>query len=417
MNTAVKSSWLDLPERSGFPIYNMPLGIGSIGDGKPFMVSRIGNFIIDIPALYKKGLLKGSGLNSKLCKEVNLNALFSLGRKKNAKLRNQLIALFSKEFDQGFHSSIQECLYDLDLVQMHLPVQPGDYTDFYSSKEHATNVGIMFRGVENALMPNWLHMPIGYHGRSSSIVISGTPIKRPSGQIQTKDGNIVYSSSKQLDIECEMAFVIGKGNPLGEPIPIKNAEEHIQGLLLFNDWSARDIQKWEYQPLGPFLGKNFASSISPWVIHPDALAPFKTTPPLQNPLPLPYLRNKNASVYDIQLEIHLITADKTSTCISKTNMKYLYWTMAQQLAHHTVNGCNMRPGDLCASGTISGPQPDSYGSLLELAWKGEKPLTLLNGEHRVFLQDGDEIVIHGYCENNDMYLELGEVRGTILSAN
>uniref|UniRef100_A0A8C9XMY6 Fumarylacetoacetase n=1 Tax=Sander lucioperca TaxID=283035 RepID=A0A8C9XMY6_SANLU len=278
---------------------------------------------------------------------------------------------------------------------MHLPADIGDYTDFYSSKDHATNVGIMFRGKENALMPNWLRLPVGYHGRASSVVVSGTPIRRPSGQMrpdQTKPP--VFGPSKQLDIELEMAFFVGGGNQLGEPIPIKKAHEHIFGMVLMNDWSARDIQAWEYVPLGPFLGKNFGTTISPWVIPMEALLPFAEPNSIQDPEPLPYLQHPDAFTFNINLFVSLKGQDMVEAAtISKSNFKYMYWTMKQQLAHHTVNGCNVRPGDLLASGTISGPDPESFGSMLELSWRGSKNIDLGGGETRTFLKDGDEVTI------------------------
>ena len=292
---------------------------------------------------------------------------------------------------------------------MHLPVTIGDYTDFYASREHATNVGIMFRGKENALMSNWLHLPVGYHGRASSVVISGADIRRPRGQVAPMGPPPEFVPLRSLDFELEMGFFISVCNELGKPISIENAHEHIFGMVLLNDWSARDIQAWEYQPLGPFLAKNFATSISPWVVTMDALEPFRVPAPRQDPAPLPYLKADSTNGLDITLEVTLQSArmDAPQT-ISRSNMKYLYWSIEQMLAHHTSTGCNMRPGDLCGTGTISGPTEDSYGSLLELTWRGEKPIQLPNGEERKFLQDGDVVTMKGYCRCRVSALGLGK---------
>jgi fumarylacetoacetase len=301
---------------------------------------------------------------------------------------------------------------------MLLPATIGDYTDFYSSREHATNVGIMFRGVENALMPNWRWLPVGYHGRASSIVVSGTGFRRPSGQL-CPDETLppVFGPSRLLDFELEVGFFVGPGNPLGEPIPIERAEEHIFGLVLVNDWSARDIQKWEYQPLGPFLGKSFATSISPWVVPLDALEPFRCAGPVQEPEPLPYLRAPVPGAFDIELGVDLDAAGESGpVTVCRSNFRHLYWSMAQQIAHHTVNGCNLRPGDLLASGTISGPTPDSYGSLLEITWRGTKPIRLPSGAERKFLADGDRITMSGSCARDGLRLGFGEVTGRVLPA-
>ncbi|MFQ5582827.1 MAG: fumarylacetoacetase, partial [Calditrichia bacterium] len=305
-----------------------------------------------------------------------------------------------------------------DDVQMLLPVEIGDYTDFYSSKEHAANVGSMFRDPENALLPNWLWLPVGYHGRASSVVISGTDIHRPKGQMKPEGAEKpVFGPCKLLDFELEMGFFTGPGNQLGHPIPVDQAYEHIFGMVLVNDWSARDIQKWEYVPLGPFLAKNFATSISPWVVTLDALKPFRTRSTKQDPPPLPYLKYKGDWSFDIHLEVLLQTKkQKESQRISLSNFKFMYWNICQQLAHHTVTGCNVRPGDLMASGTISGPTPDSYGSMLELAWRGTKPIKLANGEERKFLEDGDTVIMTGWCQGEGYRVGFGEVCGTVLPA-
>jgi fumarylacetoacetase len=303
-------------------------------------------------------------------------------------------------------------------VAMLLPAAVGDYTDFYSSREHATNVGIMLRGPDAALQPNWLHLPVAYHGRASSVVVSGTDLHRPKGQTKADTASAPsFGPSRALDFELEVGFFVGPGNDLGRPIPIDRAAEHVFGLVLVNDWSARDIQKWEYVPLGPFLAKNFGTTVSPWVVPLDALEPFRTAGPPQDPEPLPYLRTVGDWAFDVRLEVHLQTATMDRphrVCVS--NMKYLYWNVCQQLAHHTVNGCNLRPGDLLATGTVSGPTPDSYGSLLELAWKGTRPISLPTGETRVFLQDGDRVTLTGWCQGDGYRIGFGEATGRILPA-
>ena len=302
-------------------------------------------------------------------------------------------------------------------IEMMMPLQVGDYTDFYSSIEHATNVGIMFRDPDNALLPNWRHIPVGYHGRASSIVVSGAEVHRPNGQTKSPDSSFpVFGPSKQLDFELETAFVIGRDTILGDRIPIEQAEESIFGVLLFNDLSARDIQSWEYVPLGPFLSKNFASVISPWVITLDALQPFRVKGPIQEPQVLPYLQLEGKHNYDIHLEVLIKAGDKPEFSVCRSNFRYMYWNMSQQLAHHTVNGCNVRIGDLCASGTISGSEPGSFGSMLELTWRGTKPLKMPDGTERKFINDGDTIIIRGYCENESLHIGFGEVNVTILPA-
>jgi fumarylacetoacetase len=305
----------------------------------------------------------------------------------------------------------------MDEIEMQLPVQIGDYTDFYSSKEHATNVGKMFRDPENALLPNWLHLPVGYHGRSSTIIPSGTPVRRPHGQTLPKGAeNPVFGPSKLVDFELEMAFITTDANALGEPISVNEAEEYIFGMVLFNDWSARDLQKWEYVPLGPFLAKNFASSISPWIVTLDALEPFRVASPKQDPEPLPYLKQKGNKSFDIHLEVDIKTEDGSHTTVCNTNFKYMYWTMSQQLAHHTINGCKINSGDMLGSGTISGPTPDSYGSMLELSWQGTKEVLLSNGSTRKFIADNDTVIMKGYCTKNGVRIGFGEVSTKILPA-
>jgi fumarylacetoacetase len=303
-------------------------------------------------------------------------------------------------------------------VEMLLPADIGDYTDFYSSREHATNVGTMFRGADKALQPNWLYLPVAYHGRASSVIVSGTDVRRPCGQSKP-DGAAapLFGPSRALDFELEMAAFIGPGNELGRSIPISTAEKHLFGMVLLNDWSARDIQAWEYVPLGPFLAKNFATSISPWVVPMEALSPFRTAAPRQDPPPLPYLHSDDRATYDIHLEVYLQDEKMTQPQrICTSNFKFLYWTLAQQLAHHSITGCNLRPGDLLASGTISGPTPDSYGSMLELAWRGSRPLNV-GGESRTYLQDGDRVTMTAWCQGDGYRVGFGEVTARILPAH
>ena len=298
-----------------------------------------------------------------------------------------------------------------------LPVDIGDYTDFYSSREHATNVGSMFRDPDNALLPNWLHLPVGYHGRASSVVVSGTEVRRPMGQTQNGDAPPTFGPSRLLDFELELGFFTGPGNALGEPIPVEQAADHIFGFVLVNDWSARDIQKWEYVPLGPFLAKNFATSISPWIVTMDALEPFRCAGPVQDPEPLPYLRSQGPQAFDIHLEVGIQPEGAgEDDVVCRSNFRYMYWNVCQQLAHHTVTGCNVRPGDLMASGTISGPDKGSYGSMLELTWRGQHPLRLSDGSERKFLADGDTVVMRGRAEKDGLRIGFGEVSGRILPA-
>ena len=312
----------------------------------------------------------------------------------------------------------ESILIDASNVNMHLPVEIGDYTDFYSSREHATNVGTMFRDPANALLPNWLHIPVGYHGRSSSVVVSGTDVKRPYGQTKPNENEPpVFGPSRLVDFELEMGFITFDGNKLGDRISTDEAEDYIFGMCLFNDWSARDIQKWEYVPLGPFLAKNFASHVSPWIVTLDALQPYKTDGPDQDPEVFDYLKYTGQKNYDINLDVFIQPEGSEETRVSQSNFKFMYWNMSQQLAHHTVNGCNVKAGDLMGSGTISGPTPDSYGSMLEIAWKGTKPVTLNDGTERKFIQDMDTVIMRGHCDNGTVRIGFGEVSAKILPAD
>lgn len=408
-------SWIKYNKDSHFPIQNIPLGIYTININHVKKIcTRIGDTIIDLNQLSKLNffgdLNKNEDFNNAMQNE-KCNALIALGKNTLRNLRKKIVEIFDQNNTSIDHELIKKCLFKIEDVQLHLPTHIPNYTDFYSSREHATNVGTMFRDPANALLPNWLHLPVGYHGRASSIIVSGTDIRRPSGQIRPNDAEPpFFSKTKQLDFELEMAFVIGKENTLGTPIATQDAEDYIHGMMLFNDWSARDIQKWEYVPLGPFLAKNFASTLAPWIIDLDALTPFKINGPEQNPKPIEYLQLEGKNNYDISLEVYI-----NDTKVCNSNTKYLYWNIAQQLAHHTVNGCNMQIGDLCASGTISGPDPSSYGSMLELAWKGTKPITLSDGRVRKFIEDGDTVTMCAYASNEDYTIGFGEAKATIIA--
>jgi fumarylacetoacetase len=415
-------SFVPVASDSHFPIQNLPYGVFKPRTGGPPRIgAAIGEMILDLRVVDEAGLFDGPELAGKrIFQQPTLNAFMALGRAAWREARRTLQHLLGADTPTlRDNAPLRDAAFiPQDSVEMLLPADIGDYTDFYSSREHATNVGAMFRGPENALLPNWLHIPIGYHGRASSVVVSGAPLPRPLGQTKPADAPTpLFGPSRALDFELEMGFFVGPGNALGQPVPITQAADHIFGLALVNDWSARDIQQWEYQPLGPFLAKNFGTSLSPWVVTLEALEPFRLDGPPQDPTPLPYLRGGQRASYDIRLEAWLQgEAMPAPHCISRTNFKYLYWSMAQQLAHHTVGGCNLRPGDLLASGTISGPTPDSRGSLLELAWRGAQPLKFPNGETRSWLQDGDTLTLTGWCEGDGYRVGFGEVTGKILPA-
>lgn len=414
-------AFFDIPEDSDFPIQNLPFGIFCPPAGhSPRVGVAIGDSVLDLSLLAERGFFDGPELRGRqVFSARSLNAFMKLGAAARKEARRYVSRLLSGE-DARLRrdKELQKCaLIPMEDAVMELPVQIGDYTDFYASREHATNVGTMFRGKEQALPANWLHLPAGYHGRSSSVVKSGTPVCRPWGQ-QKPDAysGPIFGPSKRVDFELEVGFFISGGNPTGKPLRMEEAEEHIWGLVLVNDWSARDIQKWEYVPLGPFLAKNFATTISPWVITPEALAPFRTAGPEQKPEPLAYLKPPRPDMtYDIQLEIYLQTAAMSAAQrISASNFRYLYWNMAQQLVHHSSTGCNMRTGDLLGSGTISGPVPESYGSMLELAWNAEKPLLLPDGSRRSFLDDGDTVALRGFCKGEGYKIGFGPCDGKIV---
>lgn len=407
------TSWLDIPSDSDFSIYNLPFGIFSKKKGKTRAGIAIGNQIVDLAALAEAELIDVSPF---IFRQSTLNDFIALGKKVTNKVRLDVQRLLV-EADSPLQKKQEILILQAD-VQMHLPIHIGDYTDFYSSIEHATNVGKMFRDPENALLPNWRHIPVGYHGRASSIVVSGTPIKRPKGQVMPKDATApVFKPSGRLDFELEMGFITGKNTQLGDSVSTADAADYIFGLVLFNDWSARDIQKWEYVPLGPFLGKNFGSSISPWIVTLEALEPFKNSGPKQDPEVLPYLKYEGNQNYDVQLEVALQPENGEEQTVSSSNFKYMYWNMAQQLAHHTINGCNINVGDVMASGTISGKDESSYGSMLEISWGGSKPVTLKDGSTRTFIEDNDTVIMRGFAEKDGIKVGFGEVRGTILPAD
>merc|ERR1712130_345281 len=418
------NTWVPVQENSHFPLQNLPYGVFSTGDDTKHRIGvAIGDHVLDLSKV--SHLFTGPLMSSHqdvLCSST-LNKLMGLTRDHWAETRVTCTSLLSSG-----NASIRDnvslrsaALVPMSGVTMHLPAEIGDYTDFYSSLDHATNVGTMFRGKENALMPNWKYLPVGYHGRASSVVVSGTPIRRPHGQTKPSEDNPPqYGPCKLMDFELEMAFFFGgASNNLGEPIKMEDADKHIFGCVVMNDWSARDIQKWEYVPLGPFGAKNLGTSISPWVVTMEALAPFAVSNYEQKPQPFPYLQHSDSYTFDIDLEVSIKPpTSPESTVVSKSNFKYMYWTMKQQLVHHTVTGCNMRPGDLLASGTISGPEPGSFGSMLELSWRGAKTVPLgSSGQERKFLQDGDTVKMVGVCRGAGFTIGFGEVSGEVLPAH
>lgn len=432
-------SWIPVDTNSDFPIQNLPFGIFSppkaftakydkAKDILPRVGVAIGEYVLDLLELKKTGVFNALNFDTNVFAKSTLNDFISLGKKTTDAVRQRISKLLEERNPElrDDEKTRVKVFHKMSEVEMLLPIEIKDYTDFYSSMEHARNVGMMFRDPANALLPNWKHLPVGYHGRSSSIVVSGTNFHRPKGQMKApskspptgetlkdtqSEESIIFGPTKQLDFELEMAFVVGKETKLGESVTTKNAEEYIFGMMLFNDWSARDIQSWEYVPLGPFLGKNFCSSLSPWVVTMDALEPFRIAGPKQEPEVLPYLQFFGQKNYDINLEVII-----NDTPLSRSNFKFMYWNMCQQLAHHTVNGCNIRVGDLMASGTISGPTPDSYGSMLELSWKGTKPIKMKDGSERKFINDNDTVIMRGFAEKDGLRVGFGEVKGKVLPA-
>lgn len=418
-NNPSLTSWVEIPQDSDFPIQNLPFGIFKTQYLEPGAGVAIGNHILDLVYLNNNGFFEALYLPEGIFNQATLNDFIALGKEKNRAVRERISELLQVDNKDLRDNKIarEMALVPMSEATMLVPVQIGDYTDFYSSEQHAYNVGCLFRDPENALMPNWKHIPVGYHGRASSIVISGTDIYRPKGQQKPADAQSpIYGPSKLLDFELEMAFIVGKTTEMGDTVTTKNAEEHIFGVVMFNDWSARDIQGWEYVPLGPFLGKNFASHISPWIVTLDALEPFKVSGETQDPKVLPYLEFEGDRNYDIDLEVYIRPKNEEPTKVSHSNFKFMYWNMSQQLAHHTVNGCNVNVGDMMASGTISGPEPHQYGSMLELSWKGTKTVKMSNGSDRKFIQDGDTVTIKGYGKKEGVRIGFGEVSGKILPA-
>ncbi len=418
-NDPSKQTWLPVASNSDFPIQNIPFGVFLTRDDIITIGTRIGDYAIDLGALHQLGYFNNIPLTDDIFLQDSLNDFISDGKKTWRLVRSRISEIFDITNNELNHNEEHKkiVLFTLDEIEMKLPVLIGDYTDFYSSKEHATNIGKMFRDPENALLPNWLHIPVGYHGRSSSIVPGGTTIRRPWGQIVPEGSDQpILGPSQLVDFELETAFITTDANILGDSVTVSEAEDYIFGMVLFNDWSARDIQKWEYVPLGPFLSKNFASSISPWIVTLDALEPFRVESPKQEPLPLPYLRQSGKRSFDISLEVDITPENGITTTVSKSNFKYLYWTMAQQLAHHTVNGCKVNSGDMMGSGTISGPTPDSFGSMIELTWRGERPLVLNDGSERKFIEDNDTVTLRGFCQKNGVRIGFGEVSTKLLPA-
>jgi fumarylacetoacetase len=407
-------SWIPVPENSDFSIQNIPFGIVRTKEGSVFVASRIGDSVID---LYKVAQLEHfHGVDAEVFNSCRLNDFMKLGKSITRLVRNEISDIFNENNELAKnHEELKLALYDADSIDMLMPVEVGDYTDFYSSEQHAYNVGCMFRDPNNALLPNWKYIPVGYHGRASSIVVSGTPINRPKGQQKPKDDEPpVFGPCKLLDFELEMAFVTYDGKPLGESISTQEADDHIFGMCLFNDWSARDIQKWEYVPLGPFLAKNFASSISPWIVTLDALESFRVSGPVQDPKVFDYLEYDGDKHVDINLEVAIQPENTDETVVSKSNYKHMYWNMNQQLAHHTVNGCDIHAGDMMASGTISGNDESAYGSMLEISWKGTKSVKMADGSERKFIQDNDTVIMRGYSEKNGVRVGFGEVSTKVL---
>jgi fumarylacetoacetase len=406
-----------IPLESDFTLANLPYGVFRPRDGRAARLGvALGEYVVDLSTLADAGLLDGTGIAREVFGRAELNGVLAAGRSAWQALRQTLQHLVgdpgSPLHDPGRLRAAT--LHLLAAVDLQLPVTVGDYTDFYASRHHASNVGAMLRDPNNPLLPNWLHLPVAYHGRASSIVPSGTTVHRPCGQYR-QDGALHVGPSQAVDYELEVGAIIGAGNPLGQPIPIDQAEDHIFGLVLVNDWSARDLQAWEYQPLGPFLAKNFATTISPWVVPLAALAPFRVPLDPQDPLPPEYLRATQPLTWDITLEAVLTASSILRHTLCNTNLRHLYWSLAQMIAHHTINGCNLRPGDLLATGTISGPTPASRGCLLERTWRGSEPITLSDGSIRRYLDDGDTVTLRGHAGQGGQRVGFGECSGQLIA--
>jgi fumarylacetoacetase len=418
-NDPLLKSWVDVPQDSDFPIQNLPFGIFKT----EYMVAgagvAIGEHVLDLTYLHENGLFDDLDLPLGVFNQEYLNDFIGLGKTKTSAVRERISELLREDNAElrDANAARELALVPMSEVSMLMPIRVPNYTDFYSSEDHARNVGTMFRDPKNALMPNWKHLPVAYHGRASSIVVSGTDFHRPKGQTMAPDAEMPsFGPCKLLDFELEMAFITCKQNELGDSISTADAPDHIFGFVLFNDWSARDIQKWEYVPLGPFLAKNFASHISPWIVTMDAMEAFKVAGPKQDPEVLPYLKSEGDLHYDLKLQVALEPEASEETVLGNSNFKYMYWNVSQQLAHHTSNGCNMQVGDLYGSGTISGPTPEEYGSMLEIAWRGEKPVQMKDGTERKFLKDGDSVIMRGTAEKNGVRIGFGEVRAKVLPA-
>jgi len=417
-NNPTLKSWIDVKPDSDFSIQNIPFGIYTDKQTIHNTCVAIGEYVMDLQMVHHHRYFKGLSLPENIFANHNLNGFIALGKDKTRAVRDRISDLLNvdnKELQHNVEHRAQ--IFKLQSnVQMLLPVQIGDYTDFYSSIDHARNVGMMFRDPENALLPNWKHLPVGYHGRASSICVSGHSFHRPKGQTKPTDAAPVFGPCKLLDFELETAFIIGKQTQMGESISTEKADDYIFGMVLFNDWSARDIQTWEYVPLGPFLAKNFASTMSPWIVTLDALEPFRVEGYKQDPAVLPYLEYTGNKNIDISLEVSIKPENSEATVVSQSNYKYMYWTAEQQLAHHTVNGCNVNVGDMMASGTISGPEKHQFGSMLELSWRGTNPIKMKDGSERKFINDYDTVIIKGHCQKGNVRVGFGECKAKLLPA-
>ncbi|MFT7381440.1 MAG: fumarylacetoacetase [Roseivirga sp.] len=414
------TSWVEIPENSDFPIQNLPFGIFKTDYLAPGAGVRIGDLVLDLTYMYENGYFDGLKLPAGIFNQAYLNDFMALGKAKTSEVRNRVSELLSADNEElRDNFAVRELsMIPIEEIEMLMPVRVPNYTDFYSSEDHARNVGTMFRDPKNALMPNWKHLPVAYHGRASSIVVSGTDFHRPKGQTKADDAEMPsFGPCRLLDFELEMAFITCKENPMGTSVSAKEAADYIFGFVILNDWSARDIQKWEYVPLGPFLAKNFASHISPWIVTMDALEPFKVDGPKQNPEVLPYLKTTGALHYDLNLEVQIKPEKAESTVVSNSNLKYMYWNVNQQVAHHTSNGCNLQVGDLYGSGTISGPKPEEFGSMLEITWRGERPIKMKDGSERKFIQDGDTVIMSGHALKDGVRVGFGKVMAKVLPAN
>ncbi len=415
-NNPALTSWVEVNKNSDFPIQNLPFGVFSLPNQKKRVGVAIGEYILDLEKTASLGFFASLPLDSSVFSQEILNPFIELGRPIWRQVRQRISDLLVSS-NSELQAFKEQVLVRQSDATMHLPVRITDYTDFYSSIEHATNVGTMFRDPSNALLPNWKHIPVGYHGRASSIVISGTEIRRPNGQTKNdNDENPTFGPSRLVDFELEMAFIVGKSTQLGQTVKTNQVDDYIFGFTLFNDWSARDIQKWEYVPLGPFLAKNFGSSMSPWIVTLDALEPFRVEGPVQDVEVLPYLKVEGKNNFDINLQVAIQPEGKQETVVCNSNFKYMYWNVNQQLAHHTSNGCNINVGDLYASGTISGKDKTSYGSMLELTWRGQNPIQMNDGSERKFILDNDTVIMRGWAQNGDVRIGFGEVSGKILPA-